>query len=108
MFVFQVEAGVKGATRTTIRKFEHRPEAEAYAARVRRSNSTGDYWAVLTQIPCECPDDASGPWDCTECPLHGEEMEKELAAMHQSEIDAENAWLRAAENSMEPCPDWAM
>jgi hypothetical protein len=108
MFVFQVEAGVKGAVCTTTRKFEHRPEAEAYAARVRSSNSIGSYWAVLTQIPCECPDDARGPWDCCECQLHGEAMQAECAAEQQAECDAENAWLRAAENHDYNCPDWAM
>jgi hypothetical protein len=48
--MFKVEAGVKGAVRTTTRRFATRDEAEAYAARVRRSNSIGSYWAEVTEV----------------------------------------------------------
>lgn len=47
---FIVETTVKGATRINRREFDTRDEAEAFAARWRRSNSTGDYLAyVLVQ-----------------------------------------------------------
>lgn len=47
---------------------------------------------------CTCPTEARGPWDCLDCPVHGAECEAELAAEQKAEIDAENAWLRAAES----------
>jgi hypothetical protein len=50
-----------------------------------------------TDPNCTCPETARGPWDCLDCPLHGAEAEEYLAAEQQAEIDAENAWLRAAE-----------
>ncbi len=107
--MFQVEAGVKGAVRTTTRRFEHRPEAEAYAARVRSSNSIGSYWAVISQVPCTCPGDGTDTiFDALECPIHEAEALAECEAEQAAEIAAENAWLRHAENQMEDCPAWAM
>jgi hypothetical protein len=47
---------------------------------------------------CECPSDASGPWDCCDCPVHGEEACAEMEAQYKSEMAAENAWLHHAEN----------
>jgi hypothetical protein len=40
-------------------------------------------------------------WDAgsLDCPLHGEENEKDLAAEHAAEMAAENAWLHHAENA---------
>lgn len=48
---------------------------------------------------CTCPLEASGPWDCTQCPAHGADAIEELNLMHQDEIAAENAWLYHAENT---------
>lgn len=48
-------------------------------------------------LACTCPEDAAGPWDCVDCPLHGAEAAAEVEAQHKSETDAENGWLRAAE-----------
>jgi len=56
---------------------------------------------------CTCPELARGPWDCLDCSEHGQQAADECAAEQQAEIDAENAWLRAAENAMEDCPEWA-
>lgn len=54
------------------------------------------YSGTLT-AECTCPLEARGPEDCTECPAHDDAAQEELRLEHQSEIDAENAWLRAAE-----------
>lgn len=62
---------------------------------------------TMTGTTCTCPPDAAGPWDCFDCELHGEAAEAEVAAQARSEMDAENGWLRAAENAMEDCPEWA-
>lgn len=48
---------------------------------------------------CTCPEDAFWPWDCIDCPDHGETADAEAQAQQQAEIDAEYAWLRAAENA---------
>ena len=70
-------------------------------------------WAELVDtvgmdtLTCTCPADAAGPWDCTECPAHGEAANIEVEAQAKAEMDAENGWLRAAENAMEDCPEWA-
>ena len=42
-----VQSGVKGASRITTTKFADRADAEAFVARVRRSNSIGSYWAQI-------------------------------------------------------------
>jgi hypothetical protein len=47
---------------------------------------------------CDCADDARGWWDCVDCAVHGAEARAEGDAEHKSEMDAENAWLRHAEN----------
>ena len=46
---------------------------------------------------CECPHDASSPWDCTECPVHGAEAIEDCQQEQDAEMAAENAWCRAAE-----------
>jgi hypothetical protein len=46
---------------------------------------------------CDCPADAAGAWDCVDCPRHGADAHADLAEAQAAEIDAENAWLRAAE-----------
>lgn len=48
-------------------------------------------------VTCECPQIATGPWDCLDCPIHGKAAHLECEQTQQSEIDAENAWLRYAE-----------
>jgi hypothetical protein len=48
-------------------------------------------------VPCTCPFDASGPWDCTECARCGEAAQREMHEQQEAEIAAENAWLRHAE-----------
>lgn len=48
-------------------------------------------------VTCSCPPIPAGWWDCTECPLHGEEAAAAGDAETASEQYAENAWLRAAE-----------
>lgn len=53
--------------------------------------------ATDCKTKCACPSDATGPWDCIECPVHGERAAKECEAEHRAEMQAENAWLRAAE-----------
>lgn len=46
---------------------------------------------------CTCPPDATAAWDCLDCLLHGPAADAECAAQAKAEIDAENAWLVAAE-----------
>ena len=46
--MFTVEMGVRGAYRITRRVYETRDEAVARARRWADSNSTGHYWAVVT------------------------------------------------------------
>lgn len=62
----------------------------------------GSTFSTVHDPNCECPEDATGPHDCTECPVHGAYSLEECAAEQKAEIDAENAWLRAAEA---PTPD---
>lgn len=50
-----------------------------------------------TTVGCECPNEVSGPWDCYDCPVHGEDARLESEREQQAEIYAENAWLRYAE-----------
>lgn len=38
---------------------------------------------VRTQLGCTCPADARGPWDCTECRVHGRDAEAECEAQHR-------------------------
>lgn len=57
--------------------------------------------------PCTCPRDARGPWDCLDCPRHGELAAQDVEAQAKAEINAEYGWLRAAEASMEDYPEWA-
>jgi hypothetical protein len=47
--MWTVESGVHGAMRISYRDFATREEAEEYAARIRRGNSAGHYWAVVTR-----------------------------------------------------------
>lgn len=47
---------------------------------------------------CDCPDGVDYPWDCANCPLHGQDALAECDAIQQSEIAAENGWLVAAES----------
>lgn len=109
--MFEVETGVKGAYRINRRLFDDEASANAFAARWRSSNSTGEYWAEVTDLGeagrarviagvwfrpfgCECGETL---WDSLDCLLHGEENNAAAAAEQAAEIDAENAWLRAAE-----------
>lgn len=46
---FIVETGVKGAMRINRSEFSTRAEAEAFAARWRSSNSTGQYVAYVEE-----------------------------------------------------------
>jgi hypothetical protein len=48
--MYVVETSVKGATRINRREFATHAEAEAFAARWRRSNSTGDYVAYVSEV----------------------------------------------------------
>lgn len=49
MDVFTVEYGVHGAMRISTREFETQAEAFGFARRWSRSNSTGHYWAEVTE-----------------------------------------------------------
>ena len=47
---------------------------------------------------CTCPPYCPQVWDADpDCPAHGEEIRLSMEREQQAEIDAENAWLRAAE-----------
>jgi hypothetical protein len=48
-------------------------------------------------VPCTCPFNVSGPWDCVDCARHGEAAQADMEAEAKAEMDAENAWLRHAE-----------
>jgi len=48
---------------------------------------------------CNCPSDATGPWDCMDCPTCGEAASAAAQAEAEAEQRAENAWLHAAENT---------
>ena len=47
---YEVKTGVKGAMRVNSRTFDTLEEAEAWAARWRRSNSIGSYWAKVVEL----------------------------------------------------------
>lgn len=65
-----------------------------------------EHWRSETvELVCSC---TASVWDSVDCPIHGAEAEAECARQQKAELDAEYAWLRHAENSMEYCPDWAM
>lgn len=66
-----------------------------------------DGGVARVSAPCTCPPDAAGPWDCLDCPVHGKAADAEVAAQAAAEQAAEEGWLRAAENAMEDCPEWA-
>lgn len=67
--MFKVESGVRGAMRINVRLFGASEDAEAYAARIRRSNSTGDYWAEVTET-CACGEHPVAEYGtrCPSCP----------------------------------------
>lgn len=46
---YQVETGIRGATRITTREFESAEAAMARAERWAQSNSQGHYWAEVTR-----------------------------------------------------------
>lgn len=62
-----------------------------------------EHWYSET-VGCECGEHL---WDSFDCPIHGEAALTEAEEQQQYEIEAEMAWLYAAENSMEDCPPWA-